>query len=103
MPSSMMTLHIDSVGADAHGQVVVGVDSRRAVVGRDGDDLAAAVAGLGDEVIPGDGGVDGVVVPDDDQLRVEPVVGGGNGVELAPGEVESGAPVLELGVPVGDR
>ena len=62
------------VGADAHGHVVVGVDRRGAVVGRDRDDLAAVVARLGDVVIPVDVGVDGVRVPDQRQLGQEPVV-----------------------------
>jgi hypothetical protein len=52
------------VGADAHGQVVVGVDGRWAVVGSDGDDPASVVSRLGDVVVPVDVGVHGIGVPD---------------------------------------
>jgi hypothetical protein len=52
-------------------------------------------------VIPGDAGVDGVVVPDEGELRVEPVVDAGDGVELAEGQVDAGAEVVDLGLDIG--
>ena len=103
----MMTLHIASASAASvpmrTGMVVVGVDRRRAVVGRDRDDLAAVVARLGDVVVPVDVRVDGVGVPDERQLGEEPVVHRATGIEQAPGQVTAGAEVLELGVAVGRR
>jgi hypothetical protein len=91
------------VGADAHGQVVVGVDRRGAVVGGDRHDLAAVVPRLGDVVIPLDVGVDRVGVPDQRQVRQEPVVHAGGRIEEPPGQVPAGAEVLELRVAVGRR
>ena len=104
-PSSMSDLaHGEGegrVGAELDGHVVVGVDRRGAVVGGDGHDLGAVVAGLGDEVVPGDVRVDRVAVPDEHQLGVEPVVDAGRRIELAEGDVDAGAEVVDLGLDVG--
>jgi hypothetical protein len=62
------------VRADPDGHEVAAVDRRGAVVGCDGDDVAAVVAGLGEEVVPRKGAVGRVVGPDQQQLGVEPVV-----------------------------
>jgi hypothetical protein len=62
--------------------VVVGVDGGRAIVRRDDYDFAAVVAAFGYVVIPLDGGIDGVVGPDDDEVREEPVVRRGDGLNF---------------------
>ena len=78
------------VGADADGLVVVRVDRRRTVVGGDGDDFAAVVPRLDHIVVPMDVRVDGVRVPDEGQLGMEPVVHRRDGVEDSPGDVLAG-------------
>jgi hypothetical protein len=89
------------VGADPDRDVVVGVHRGGTEVGRDRHDLAAVVARLLDEVVPGDVGIDRVGVPDEHQLRVEEVVGPGRGVELAERGVDPGAEVVDLRLQVG--
>ena len=91
------------VGADADRLVIVGVDCGGREVGRDGDDLAAVVPRLGEVVVHRDVGVDGVRMPDQGQLGEEPVVHRRDRIEDAPGQVEAGAEVVELGAAVGDH
>jgi hypothetical protein len=76
------------------------VDRRGINVRRDGDDVAAVVARLLDEVIPGDVRVDRVRVPDQDQLALEEIVHARRRVELAEGGVDAGAEVIDLGLEV---
>src|SRR3972149_4160227 len=70
------------------------------VVGRDRDALAAVVLRFEGVMEPVDVRVDRVAVPDERQLREEPVVHRRDGVELAPGYVIPGTPVLELGIAI---
>ena len=88
------------VGSDLDRNVHVGVDRRGVHVRRDGDDVAAVVARLLDEVIPGDVRVDRVRVPDQDQLALEEIVHARRRVELPEGGVDAGAEVVDLGLEV---
>src|SRR3972149_5625855 len=97
-----MTLHMARPRATSV-PIFTGRGESAGVAGGDGDALAAVVAGLGHVVVPVDVGVNGVRVPDQGQVGEEPVVHGGDGVEDAPGKVEAGAEVLELGVAVRAR
>ena len=77
------------------------VDGRGAVVGCDGDDVAAVVAGLGDVVVERDGAVGRVVGPDQQQLGVKPVVVAVRRVEASECNVEARIEVVDLGLDVG--
>jgi hypothetical protein len=83
--------------------MTIGMDGGGAVVGGDGHHLAAVVAGLGDVVVPLDVGVDRIGVPDQCQVREEPVIHRSGRVEQAPGEVIAGAEVLKLRIAVCHR
>ena len=89
------------VRADPDRHEVAAVDRRGAVVGCDGDDVAAVVAGLGEEVVPRDGAVGRVVGPDQQQLGVKPVVVAVRRVEASEGDVEARVEVVDLGLDVG--
>ncbi len=91
------------IGADPDRLVVVRVNRRGAVVRGDRHYLAAVVSGLGHEVVPLDVGVDRVRVPDQRQLRQEPVVHARGRVVETPGDVPARTEVLELRVAIGGR
>jgi hypothetical protein len=89
------------VGSDAHVQPLVAVHRRGVVVRRDADDLRSVVAGLPEEVRVRNPRVGRIPQPEEDQVRVEVVIGGAVEVEQAPGQdrperhVPDGGPAVE--------
>jgi hypothetical protein len=78
----------------------VRVHARSAVVGGDAHDLRPLVARLRQEVGVGDLGVDRITAPDQDQVRVEVVVGGALEGDLPEGLAHAAVAVSDLGVHV---
>ena len=91
------------IGAGTHAGVVVRVHRRRAVVGRNRHHLGAAIARFGDVVVVRDGGVDGIAVPDEQQVAVEPVVEAAGGGRLPERQIRPDAEVADVAVGVGAR
>ena len=59
-------------------------------VRRDVDNLRAVVTGLGDKVIEGYARKDRVGMPEQDELRLEPVISRAFHLHLAKGEIDTG-------------
>ncbi len=90
------------VASPLHRHVVVGVRVARADVGGEQDDLAAVVTGLRHVVVEGDGRVDRVRVPEDEDVGVEEIRLVLPQEELAEDEVVTGGEVVDRAVEVED-